>query len=70
MEIICPEIERALSEARNRARAAMSFGSTNLFIDWLASAYLVTSAMDLPLALALPSKTCWGRRPSTAPVGR
>jgi hypothetical protein len=52
MGIICPEIERALSEARNRARAAMSLGSTNLFIDWLASASLVTSAMDLPLALA------------------
>jgi len=67
MGIICPEIERALSEARNRARAAMSFGSTNLFMDWLASASLVTSATDLPLTLAIRSMTCSMRGPSTAP---
>src|SRR5215831_15960106 len=52
MGIICPEIERAISEARNRARAAMSLGSTNLFMDWFASASLVTSVTDLPLTLA------------------
>jgi hypothetical protein len=44
----------------------MSFGSTNLFIDWLASASLVTSAMDLLLVCALPSKTRSSRGPSTA----
>jgi hypothetical protein len=67
MGIICPEIERALSEARNRARAAMSFGSTNLFMDWLASACLVTSATDLRVTLAIRSMTCCMRGPSTAP---
>jgi hypothetical protein len=67
MGSIWPEIERPLSEARNNARAAMSCGSTNRLIDWLASASLVTSAMGFPLARTVPSKTRWMRGPSTAP---
>jgi hypothetical protein len=37
MGSIWPEIERALSDARNNARAAMSFASTDLLIDRLAT---------------------------------
>jgi hypothetical protein len=66
MRIIWPEIERPQSDAWNRISAAMSSGSTNLVIDWLDSASLVTSDIDLPLALALPSKTCWRLGPLTA----
>ena len=36
--IICPEIDRAASEARKTASAAISAGSTKRLSDWLASA--------------------------------
>jgi hypothetical protein len=67
MEIAWPEIERPRWDARKTASAAMSSGSTNLLIDWLAKASAATSSSDLPLTRALPSNTCWILAPSTAP---
>lgn len=67
MGSICPEMDRPCGPVRNSTSAAMSAGSSSLFIDWLASASASSSSMVRPDSSARPAITLWKRGPSTAP---